>query len=362
MTNKDETASGGREKLIQFLIWGIAILLVLAAIGIGLSFREEPIIIDLTRPTETHTPLPPTATLQYTLTPTTVPPTATPTATFTPSATAIPMGPQNREAPISYVVKEGDSVDSIAKYYGLAPESILWANEELLNDVADFLMTGMELTIPPTDGIYYVWQSIDTLDVVASIFRSEPEDVIAWEPNQLSETNREPQRGQGVMFPNGSKPFNRFDLTDLSTDYMGDLRPTHGTGACEGNYEPVIGTGEFTAPLYSTEINGNAFSTAHPAVDYLAEDGEIVRATDTGVVIFAGWANGGYGYTVMIDHGNGYQSIYAHLKEVSVFCGDEVTQRAPIGVAGVNEGSVKLNVHVEILYEKEFVNPEELIQ
>ena len=350
-----------KENYIIILIWGIALMLVLAVLGIVLTWSGEPIVIDLTRPTKTTTPLLATSTPRFTATPATIPATNTPTPTFTPSATAIPKGPQNRKEPIKHTVKEGDSLDSIAAYFDLEPATILWANQELLQDVADYLMTGMILTIPPTDGIYYIWQSIDTLNVVSSIFSTTPEEVIAWEPNELSDTNREPVRGQGVMFPNGSNFFNRFDLTDLSTAYMGDLRPTHGFGACYGNYEPVEGSGKFVAPVYSTEIIGNAFSNAHPAVDYYAEEGEMIRAADTGVVIFSGWAVGGYGNTVMIDHGNGYQSIYAHLSDVTVFCGDVVQQRTPIGVAGISESSVKEGLHFEILFEKEFVDPEELI-
>lgn len=361
MSDKENSPIISKEKYMQILVWGIAIMLVLVAIGIAISLNDSPIVIDLSKPTATSTQIPPTATLRHTLTPSPIPDTATPLATFTPSITPIPMGPQNRKEPITHLVKEGESVDSIAQYYGLEPETILWANEDLLDDVADYLMVDMELMILPTDGLYYVWQSVDTIDVVSSIFRTTTEEVIDWEPNGLSDTNREPIRGQGVMFPNASKGFNRFDLSDLSLAYMGDLRPTHGYGACEGNYDAVEGTGDFTQPVYSKEIIGNAFSTAHPGVDYYAEDGEMIRAVDTGVVIFAGWANGGYGYTVMIDHGNGYQTIYAHLQETSVFCGETVQQRTPIGIAGTNEGSVKNAFHFEVLYQKEFVDPEELI-
>ena len=361
MSKNEKSPVMSKEKYIQILVWGIAIMLVFAAIGIAISWKGSPIVIDLTKATSTSTKIPATATLAETLTPTSIPNTATPSATYTPSITPIPMGPQNRKEPIRHIVEEGESVDSIARYYGLEPETILWANEDLLDDVADYLMVDMDLMIPPTDGIYYIWQSADTLDVVSSIFQTTPEEVIAWTPNGLSETNREPQRGQGVMFPNASKYFNRFDLKDLSTAYMGDLRPTHGYGACEGNYEVVEGSGSFTQPVYSNEIVGNAFSDAHPGVDFYTEVNEMVRAADAGVVIFAGWANGGYGYTVMIDHGNGYQTIYAHLQDTSVFCGDVVQQRTPIGTAGTNEGSVKNAFHFEVLYQKEFVDPEELI-
>jgi hypothetical protein len=361
MSENKKTPSMSKEKYMQILVWGIAVMLVLAVIGIAISWKGSPIVIDLTKATATITKAPATATIVQTNTASPIPATATPAITSTLTLTPIPMGPQNRTEPIHHIVKEGESIDSIAHYYGLAPETILWANEDLLEDIADYLMVDMELMIPPTDGIYYVWQSVDTLDVVASIFQTTPEEVIAWNPNGLSETNREPQRGQGVMFPNGSKYFNRFDLTDLSIAYMGDLRPTHGYGACEGNYEAVEGTGSFMQPVYSKEIAGNAFSSAHPGVDYYAEEDEMVRAVDAGVVIFSGWAYGGYGYTVMLDHGNGYQTIYAHLKETNVFCGDTVEQRTPIGITGTNEGSVKNAFHFEMLYEKEYVDPEELI-
>jgi murein DD-endopeptidase MepM/ murein hydrolase activator NlpD len=55
------------------------------------------------------------------------------------------------------------------------------------------------------------------------------------------------------------------------------------------------------------------------------------------VVVFAGWSNYGYGYMVVVDHGNGWQTAYAHLSAVGVTCGQSVFQGGYVGALGVPE-------------------------
>jgi len=62
-----------------------------------------------------------------------------------------------------YTVDSGDSVFSIAVNYDLKPETVLWANYDLLNDNPNMLSIGQDLTIPPTDGVFYKWKEGDTL-------------------------------------------------------------------------------------------------------------------------------------------------------------------------------------------------------
>ena len=77
---------------------------------------------------------------------------------------------RSRTEVIEYTVTTGDSVFGIAQSFNLQPETILWANYDQLNDSPDMLSPGMELNIPPVDGVYYQWQVGDTFDLVASEF------------------------------------------------------------------------------------------------------------------------------------------------------------------------------------------------
>ena len=107
-------------------------------------------------------------------------------------------------------------------------------------------------------------------------------------------------------------------------------------------------TGEFVSPVDGEISSGFGYrdaptagaSTYHQAIDIAAPAGSPVAAADGGKVSRAGW-NGGYGYSVTIDHGNGKYTIYNHLQEYNVQKGDAVTkgqQIAKVGSTGISTG------------------------
>ena len=108
-----------------------------------------------------------------------------------------------RQYPVKYTVVEGDSIFSIAKQFGLEPESILWANYDLLNDDPTLIAPGWRLTIPPTDGIYYEWKKDDTLEKVAEKYYADVDDIISWPSNHMDITNPDTTNLEYVMIPDG---------------------------------------------------------------------------------------------------------------------------------------------------------------
>src|SRR5512141_798479 len=91
--------------------------------------------------------------------------------------------------PSKYRVMRGDSVFAIADTFKLKPETVYWANYKEFNGSPANIQPGQELTIPPTDGVYYEWQKEDTIETVADKFEIEPEDIIYWPGNSLDLTN-----------------------------------------------------------------------------------------------------------------------------------------------------------------------------
>jgi hypothetical protein len=269
--------------------------------------------------------------------------------------TIIPTRP--REDVVSYTVKSGDSIFSIAKNFNIKPETLLWANYDLLKDNPDMLSLDMELKIPPVDGVYYSWLEGDTVEAVATKFKAKPDDIMNWPGNHMDLTDPKVEPGQMVLVPGGQREFVSWIVPTIPRERAGVSKSVYGAGACTGSYEGAFGTGFFVWPSANRVLSGNDYWPGHLAIDIAAAVGDGVFASDSGVVVFAGWANGGYGYMIMIDHGNGYQTLYAHMSQVTARCGQSVIQGAYIGAAGSTGNSTGAHLHYEVRYLGGFVNP-----
>jgi len=256
-----------------------------------------------------------------------------------------------------YIVVAGDSVFGIAKKFNVKPETVLWANYEQLQDSPHELSIDMVLNIPPIDGVYYQWQENDTFESVAVEFKASLKDIMNWPGNRLDLVNPDVKVGQWVMIPGGSREFRTWVVPQIARDKAGVSKSVYGPGACEGSYEGVYGSGGFIWPTVTRSLSGNDYWSGHLAIDIAASIGDPIFASDSGVIVFAGWAAGGYGNIIMIDHGNGYQTVYAHLNDVYVGCGQSVNQGRVIGAAGSTGNSTGPHLHFEIRIWGQYVNP-----
>lgn len=116
-------------------------------------------------------------------------------------------------------------------------------------------------------------------------------------------------------------------------------------------------TGEFIWPSAFQALSGGDFREGHPGLDLSTPSGSPVSAADTGLVIFAGWSGLGYGNAILIDHGNGYQTLYAHLSQVSIYCGAKVEKGKLIGLSGNTGNSSGPHLHFEVRVPGGYVNP-----
>ncbi len=334
------------------LLWGIAILMV--ALTVYVALNRPPIVFSKT---------PDVKTLQPTFVPTTVDvvdavlPELAPVKPAAVSRaselhTNIPKRPNDEGQ--TYVVESGDSVFAIAKYFNLAPETILWANYNVLNDNPDALNIGQKLLIPPTDGIMVKWGASDTFQSVAAQYKTDPQKIILWPGNKLDLVNPVVQPGALVMVPGGVREFRRsWIMPTIARGSSG----TAGLGTCTTGTGGAVGTGSFIWPGPVHSISGNTFWSGHLAIDIAIGIGTPVVAADSGVVVFAGWTTVGYGNAVMIDHGNGFQTLYGHLTAALVPCGASVNKGTIIGTGGSTGNSTGPHLHFELRYMGGFVNP-----
>ena len=259
-----------------------------------------------------------------------------------------------------YRVVRGDSMYRISETYKVKSETILYVNEQL-EDNPHSLRPGMELTIPPVDGLYYEWQEGDTFESVAKKFFAEPEDIIEFSGNQIDLTNPVIEPGTVVMVPGGSRELRNW-AADLQTASRGA-----NTGTGGGNAANVCGGGPVSSglgwPADDHTLSGNAYGPGHLGIDISAPEGANVYAAGTGVVTMAagGW-NYGYGNVVQIDHGNGYVTVYAHLSTIFVSQCQTVGQGAVIGLAGNTGNSFGAHLHFEIRVGGANINPYDIVQ
>ena len=269
--------------------------------------------------------------------------------------TTIPDRP--RSEAVEYTVSQGDSVFAIAAEYGIQPETVLWSNYAVLKDDPHSLSAGMLLKIPPTDGVYYQWQEGQTIAQVASEFEVEIDSILTWTSNRIDLTNPQIEPESWVMIPGGQREFQQWIVPVPARGSAGVSTGIYGGGACSGGYEGLYGSGAFIWPSSNHTIPGNDYWSGHLAIDIGTAIGEPILASDAGVIMFAGWSSGGYGYTVAIDHGNGYQTLYGHLSSVNVICGQSVRQGQLIGLGGSSGNSTGPHLHFEVRLNGGFVNP-----
>jgi murein DD-endopeptidase MepM/ murein hydrolase activator NlpD len=257
---------------------------------------------------------------------------------------------------IRYVVQPGDTVFGIAGNFNLAPQSILWGNYDVLQDDPHNLQPGQELNVPPIDGTLYTWHEGDTLGGVAGFFGVEPQDIADWPGNNIppgSDLSSPPiEVGALLVVPGGYREFTNWSAPRISRTNPAVARLL-GPGACPAAYDGPIGDGLFGWPTNLHYLSGYDYSPGanHPAIDLAGDTGHPIYASDDGVIVYSGWHNGGYGLVIVIDHGNGWQTLYAHLSQINFACGQATYQGNVIGLMGSTGNSSGSHLHFEIMHE-----------
>jgi LysM repeat protein len=278
---------------------------------------------------------------------------ASPVARLADGHTQIPT--RGRSEVITYTVQVGDTLFGIADKFGLHPETLLWGNYFVLKDDPHLLFPNEVLNILPVDGTYHLVTKDNTLAKIASFYGVTPTVILDWPGNNLDASNPVLVPGTYLVVPGGHRELTSWQVPTISrTD-----KTTTATniGQCPGGYTGAVGTGSFVWPANNHTLSGYDFTPIHHGIDIRAHLGDPIYATDSGVIVYAGPNSFGFGNLVVIDHGNGWQSIYGHLSQWNVVCGQSVFQGGLIGLAGSTGNSSGPHLHFELHYKGAFVNP-----
>jgi murein DD-endopeptidase MepM/ murein hydrolase activator NlpD len=275
---------------------------------------------------------------------------------------------QTRTEVLTYTVKSGDTLFGIAEKFGINPETVLWANQATLGDNPHSLRPGQELNVLPIDGTYHRWSAGDSLNGVARFFGVAPEDIIAFPGNQLSYdllddlSSPDIEPGTWLVIPGGHREFVSWSAPEIPRDDP-EVASVLGPGACETVVDGAVGSGVFLWPAANHFLSGYDYNPRanHMGIDIDGEEGDAVYAADSGVVVYAGWNNWGYGNVVIINHGNGWQTLYAHLSDYYVNCGQSVLQGGVIAAIGSTGNSSGSHLHYEMMFEGARVNPHDYL-
>lgn len=242
-----------------------------------------------------------------------------------------------------YIVQSGDTLSTIAAKFGVSTNSIKWSNSKI-KDI-DFIKPGMTLYIPTVTGIIHKVKSGDTVELLAAKYKSNASLIIAY--NDLYGEGL--KVGESILIPNGRKE---------------EPKPTTTTRVASAGYSTsrygsssyIARTGSFRFP---TIIGRNGYYNGYHwwAIDIPNSIGTPIYAADSGRIIEAryGW-NGGYGNTILIDHGDGFQTRYAHLSTIKIF-GGYVSKGQVIGYMGSTGRSTGSHLHFEIIRNGARQNP-----
>ncbi|MCA9962560.1 MAG: M23 family metallopeptidase [Chloroflexota bacterium] len=238
----------------------------------------------------------------------------------------------------TYVVERGDTPGGIAEKFGIKPETLLGGNASLSQE-SSLLQTGVELVILPIDGVLHDVAPGDTLESISALYAVPVEDIIAYEPNRLEFPYRLYPETQ-IMVPGA--------VREVFVWNPPTLESVGGTSWEGRNIRPlIVGSGVFIYPVGSRNFT-QYYWYGHRAIDIGLVEGTAVYAADDGTVTYAAWNNYGYGNLIVVNHGNGFETFYAHLSSINAVPGQIVYKGNLIGLSGNTGNSSGPHIHFEI--------------
>ena len=255
----------------------------------------------------------------------------------------------------TYAVKSGDVLGTIARAHNLTTAQLLELNPALT--ATSVLQIGQELNVTverPFLSVKAVYEKkkVETIDFAK---------IVEEDPTML--------KGEKVVKQEGT--FGKKEVTYLITEENGVrtervqtaenvlVEPENRIVIVGTKVIPSVGTGTFAWPAEGGHISsqmGHRWGRYHYGIDIARPSGYTIKASDNGVVKTAG-RHSTYGNHIVIDHNNGYETLYAHLSEIGVSVGQVIEQGAAIGVMGSTGRSTGTHLHFEVHKNGSEVNP-----
>ncbi|MGC6588717.1 peptidoglycan DD-metalloendopeptidase family protein [Paenibacillus sp. Dod16] len=257
-----------------------------------------------------------------------------------------------KDKPVVYTVKEGDTISSIAQHFGMKSADVMALNPGLEEK---YVQIGAELQVTKPEAPL----TVRTVEAVSEKQPSKPETIVR-------KSSELPLGKRKVVRP-GRDGVKTVDY--IVTKENGKVISKQWTGqqVVQESLPEVVYKGTKVAPKKKaatvtqkssgsmfawpvsgariTSSYGHRWGRSHEGVDMVG--GSTIMAAASGRVVFAGQQSG-YGNVVIVDHGNGYRTLYGHMSRISVSNGQSVGQGSKLGVMGNTGRSTGTHLHFEV--------------
>lgn len=262
------------------------------------------------------------------------------------------VGPSGTEADIDsavsssdpitiYVVKDGDTLDGIAKANKTTKQAIIYANSDIPR--SELLKTGQSLVIFSIKGVIYKVQKGDTVEGIAKKYKISSDDILEY---NLLKSSKDLKYGQEILLPG---------ITSLPKEKTSNNSSSSSKNQSSAKKAPTSNTssGKITSgyiwpfPAGAGRVSQGLHDGA--AYDFAAPVGTPIYAIRSGTILTvkSSGYNGGYGQYVVMNFDNGAQAIFAHMSRTSATPGQKVNQGDIIGYVGSTGRSTGPHVHIE---------------
>lgn len=256
----------------------------------------------------------------------------------------------------NYTVKEGDVMESIASAYQLTTEELLKLNTGLNED--SLLQVGQTVKVA-------VPKPVIEVTAQRELFKKQviPYERKIVETDDLNKGDSKlKQAGQAgekaihyyVTQTNGEQVAQEILSDEVTKNAVAEVR-------LKGTKEaPSTGNGQLSWPTVGGYISsevGYRWGKMHKGIDIAQPSDLTIKAADNGVVVSAGYNNGGYGNRVEIDHGNGMRTTYSHMSSINVQAGQTIAAGTKIGEMGSTGNSTGVHLHFELFINGSIANP-----
>lgn len=248
-----------------------------------------------------------------------------------------------RTETINYVVKSGDSISTIAENFEVSVATILWENNLSSYSI---IRPGQKLVVLPQSGLSHLVKSGDTVGSIAKKYDIEETEILGYNKISRSDTL---QIGDKLFIPGGKKVSLPAYKPKSYTGFTAIKNIVKAPSA-----KPAA-SNKMNWPTVGTRIT-QYYSWRHHGLDIANKTGTPIYAADSGTVEVLGWGTG-YGNQVVINHGGGKKTRYAHLSKFFVKKGDKVEKGQTIAAMGSTGWSTGPHIHFEVIINGKKYNP-----